>query len=509
MKRKLISIYLIWVSFFLLSPKPVYAIEENSERNNSYIYTPNHYAVPSPSAYTLYKAIGSRELGISDEISPVDVFATEEYLYVVCNKTNAVYVLNRDYLPVFTIREIKGKLTGPNTLNAPEGVFVDETGNIYIADTQNRRILLLDKDGNLIHEYIDIQIQVLGEKVDFYPTKLVVDRAKRIYVIGKNINRGIIELSKEGKFNTFIGAPKVKANLVDHMKRLFMTEEQIMRMEKFIPTEYNNITMDASGFLYGTIGSIDTDAVMEASYSASDSTADNAKPVVKLSPAGEDILFRRGNVPIIGELNFSYGDQSYCVDAAVRADGIYSILDQRHGRIFTYDMYGNLLYVFGGLGQQYGSFSSPSSLCYFKEHIIVADQISGKINAFEATEYGDYLNRAVKLDYDGEYEKAADLWVDLARKNSNLYLAYSGIGKMYYRDKDYENAMKYFKVAEDTYYYDKSKEKLRKEAVTKYFPAFTVSVVLIIMIDKGFLARKGGKRFVKGIKFKRNHHKRA
>ena len=160
MKRKLISIYLIWVSFFLLSPKPVYAIEENSERNNSYIYTPNHYAVPSPSAYTLYKAIGSRELGISDEISPVDVFATEEYLYVVCNKTNAVYVLNRDYLPVFTIREIKGKLTGPNTLNAPEGVFVDETGNIYIADTQNRRILLLDKDGNLIHEYIDIQIQV-------------------------------------------------------------------------------------------------------------------------------------------------------------------------------------------------------------------------------------------------------------------------------------------------------------------------------------------------------------
>ncbi|MDF2542558.1 MAG: repeat containing protein [Herbinix sp.] len=507
MKRKLLSILMILVSVFLLSPKPVDAVEENSERNSSYIYTPYRSAVPSPSAYTLHKAIGNSELGISEDISPVDVYATEDYLYMVCIKTNAVYVLDKNFSPVLKIREIQGDLIGPNTLNAPEGVFVDEMGNIYIADTQNRRILLLDKEGNLIHEYIDMQIQVLGEKVDFYPTKLVVDRAKRIYVIGKNINRGIIELSKDGEFTTFIGAPKVKANLVDYMKRIFMTDEQIMRMEKFIPTEYNNIAMDTSGFLYGTIGSVDMDAVMEASYSDSGSTADNAKPVVKLSPAGEDILFRRGNVPVIGELNFSYGDHSYCVDVAVRADGIYSILDQRHGRIFTYDMYGNLLYVFGGLGQQYGSFSSPSSLCYFNEHLVVADQISGKINAFEVTEYGDYLNSAVKLDYDGKYEKAASLWLDLAKKNSNLYLAYTGIGKMYYRDKDYEMAMKYFKAAKDTYYYDKSKEKLRKEAITKYFPAFAVGAVLIIVILNGFRIRKGVKGYAKGNKFKKVNNK--
>lgn len=493
MKTKRISIGLLLSMFLLLFPGiGIGALENNSELNESYNYTPQYEAVYSPEAYSCEKVIGHMDIGVEQPLSPVDVFTKGEYVYIVCNKTNAVYKLDQYFNLVKIINEIKGDLAGPHTLNAPEGVFVDDEENLYIADTQNQRILLLDKNGDLLQEIIDPEIKVLGEVVTFFPSKIVVDQAKRIYVVGKNINRGIIELSPDGEFNTFIGAPKVKVSFSDVIKRNFMTKEQLRRMEKFIPTEYNNIAIDSAGFLYGTIGSVDAGAISQAAKSSPDETPDNAKPVLKLSPSGEDILFRRGNVPIIGELDFKYGYQSFINDVTVRSDGIYYILDQRQGKVFGYDMYGNLLYVFGSLGKQNGRFSSPSGISCFGDKVIVVDQISGKINVFAPTEYGELLNAAVKLDYDGKYEEAASIWKTLVQKNSNLFLAYTGIGKMYQRDKDYENAMMYFKTAQDRYYYDQAKEKVRKEWSEDYFPLIFIAAVafILILIYRSFLKKK-------------------
>lgn len=486
MGRKKISILLAAVLLSCtLQTSRVYALGDNSEMNESYVYTPYYEAVCSPAAHICGGVVGGAELGLEGPIAPVDIFARNGRLYVVCSATNAIYILDEEYRLTDTIREVGGSLTGPNTLNAPEGIFVGEDDTIYIADTQNQRILHIDQAGSVISEFSDPQIKVMGETATFFPSKLVVDQADRIYVVGKNINRGIIELSNDGSFSSFIGAPKVKADISDILQRMFKTDAQLERMNKFIPTEYNNICIDSSGFIFGTIGSVDATAIARAAEDEPDETPDNAKTVVKLSPGGEDILLRRGNVPVIGELNFYEGDHSYIVDVAVREDGGFSILDQRHGRVFTYDMYGNLLYVFGSQGKQYGRFSTPSSLCYFGEDIVVADQISGKINIFHRTAYGEMLDEAVQLDFAGKYDQAAVLWQSLARKNSNLFLAYSGIGKMYYRDKDYRNAMKYFEAAHDYYNYDKAMEKIRKETMANALPYLFLAIAILVAVYIG------------------------
>lgn len=55
-----------------------------------------------------------------------------------------------------------------------------------------------------------------------------------------------------------------------------------------------------------------------------------------------------------------YSGASRIIDVVVREKGIYSVIDSTRGRIFTYDHEGNLLYIFGGIGSQEGTFDTPS-----------------------------------------------------------------------------------------------------------------------------------------------------
>lgn len=41
----------------------------------------------------------------------------------------------------------------------------------------------------------------------FLPSRLAVDSIGRMYVVARNINRGIIQLDSEGRFMGYIGSP--------------------------------------------------------------------------------------------------------------------------------------------------------------------------------------------------------------------------------------------------------------------------------------------------------------
>ena len=488
---KKIIICLCFVFFTASFPINTFAQRHNPDLTPSFIYrswgdSGARMAVRAPAAYIFQRSITTSDWGLDITITPVEITSFGDNLYIVCNTTNAVYILDNDYNLINIIDHIEG-LEEP-TLRAPEGVFVTDYDSIYIADTFNNRILLVDSNGNLIHEFLDPGIMMLGERVTFLPSKVAVDHADRIFVVGRQINRGIIELSPNGEFRAFVGAPQVRMEFTEVIRRFFMTDEQLARMSRFVPTEYNNITVDSVGFVFGTIGTVDPQEIMRARTMPSGDTPERAKPVKRLSPAGNDIMQRRGNVPIIGSLDmYMSGTHSFIVDVDVRPDGIFSILDQRNSRVFTYDMYGNLLFIFGNQGTQLGSFHSPSSLTFKDDYIIVTDQVLGSISIFEPTAYGSMLLLAVNLDYNGRFTEASELWNSLLLLNSNLQLAYSGIGRMHYRNGDLELAIEYFRTAWDFHNYNLAKELLRKEIIARYFPLFFGSVVLLI----GFLVTKG------------------
>lgn len=141
-------------------------------------------------------------------------------------------------------------------------MFVYKNGDLLIADTQNNRIIKCNADGN-VKQVIERPENMTGvsDSEVFLPVKLAVDSIGRIYVVARNINRGIIQLDSQGKFMGYIGSPQVQYDIMTIILRRFYTEAQQAKSEQFVPTEYNNICMDGEDFLWATISSLDAEDI--------------------------------------------------------------------------------------------------------------------------------------------------------------------------------------------------------------------------------------------------------
>ena len=123
-------------------------------------------------------------------------------------------------------------------LDAPYDVAVDSLGNIFIADTNNCRIVKMDKDCNLIWEYTKPLDATFDQSQNFLPKKIVVDIAERVYGLCQNINKGLVKFEEDGTFSGFIGANEVSVSMTDYIwKRYFQTKEQRAQTANFVPTE--------------------------------------------------------------------------------------------------------------------------------------------------------------------------------------------------------------------------------------------------------------------------------
>lgn len=425
-----------------------------------YNYSSTGEVVSSPAAYTPIKRIRTEILSGDEAFGVADICANGDELYVLDGDNGRVYVLDRSYNVLRCLDGIKGSAVS-DKLAYPQGLCT-QGGELYIADTDNQRIVAVDPaDGTVIREYADPGIRVLSERVDFFPIRLSVNSSGRMFVVAKNVNRGLVLLNADGSWNGFMGAPKVKVDWITYLYRMFATEEQIRRMQAFVPTEYNSADIDDEGFVYATIGSVSSESIKNVI--ASKDTSGSTTPVKRLNASGDDILSRSGFFAPVGDIQFDVTDGcSTIVDVSVRGNGVYTLLDSRRGHIFTYDQSGNLLYILGGTGDQIGCFSAPSALTWWGEELVVADK-KGALTVFAVTDYGRCINRAVEADYAGDYEASDEYWNRALDYDANLYAAYIGKGKAEYRRGDYLKAMTYYRAVGETDYYSKAKAKYRQE----------------------------------------------
>ena len=329
---------------------------------------------------------------------------------------------------------------GPETFSAPTGVAVSRAGVLYIADSQNRRIVALNPDGTLLKIVQNPTGEALEAGYVFTPLKVCVDYADRIYCIAQKMFEGIMVFDTDGKFTGFFGTINVKISLWEKFWRRIATKEERSKQKLFIPTEFTGIAIDDDGFVYAS--NIDTDGV---------------QAVKRLNPRGEDVIKKGPAENLGGDLwtggYGQYAGASKIVDVVYRGAGIYSLLDSRRGRVFTYDHEGNLLYIFGGLGTQNGTFVTPVAIEAAGGVVLVLDANRAAILSFAETEYGALINQAVALRYDGDETLAVEKWEQVLRLDENNELANVGIGKAYLAAGDNEQAMYYLKRGMNKSYY--------------------------------------------------------
>lgn len=468
----------------LLPTFAAYAAEDGNFTNYTYNYDYWQDEIEMPDAYRVEQVIYSDTLGLEVPMNkPQSLYIRDSFVYVADTGNNRVLELERRGSE-FVLTRIIDKINGvePANLASPSDMFVDEAGNIYICDTGNHRIIKADKDLNFLLSFVKPEDSTFDQSMDFLPSRLVVDVSGRVYSLATNINKGLIKYEADGVFAGFIGANPVTYTMFEYIWKTFFTSKaQRAQQIAFVPTEYSNIAIDDEGFIYAT----------NAVFSEYDLLWDNAKPIRRLNSIGNDILIKNGWLPPIGDIyweeqSVEYGPSKFR-DITVLENDIYVAFDRTRGRLFGYDSQGILLWAFGNKGNTEGTFTGAISIEHMGNDLYCLDELGCAITVFKPTDYGNLIYKATDQYLKGDYDGSADTWRQVLKLNANYNLAFVGIGRALMRQENFEEAMKYFKMAYDQENYGRAYRYYRKEMIEDnigWIVAVAVVLICVILITK-------------------------
>ena len=455
------------------------AVDDGSPSTYTYNYDYWNDIRESPDAYRVADVIYSGDLGLDVAMKrPQSLYVRNNDIYVADTGNNRILQIRRDgddYTLVRVIDKIQGSDVA--TFNTPSDVFVDVDENIYVADTNNGRVVMVDKDLNFIKAFTKPGDATFDQSLSFLPSKIVVDVSGRVFVLATNVNKGLVKFEADTTFTGFIGANKVSYNIAEYIwKNYLMTKEQRAQQASFVPTEYHNIYIDEESFIYAT----------NTVFSEYDLLYDVAQPIRRLNGIGNDILIKNDRYPPIGDLywveqNVALGP-SKLYDITVLENDIYVVIDHTRGRVFGYDSQGVMLWAFGTTGASEGTFSSAVSIEHMDHDLFVLDENGGSITVFMPTEYGSLIYDATDAYLEGDYDGSADLWREVLKLNANYNLAFIGIGRSLMRQENYKEAMENFEMANDRDNYGRAFRFYRAEWVEENIAWLVIGLAAVLII---------------------------
>ena len=461
-----------------------------SSAYQTYTYSIDGYALYSPDAYTAEKNVDAAYMGLDLNLdNPGDMICDDQQnVYIADTANNRIVVLDRYYKLKFIINTFRNGQGVMDSLTLPQGVFVSDN-YIWVCDTGANRIVVFNRDGSFSRVIEEPESPLFDDNSVYKPVAIAVDKYERLYVVSSTTYQGIIVMTSDGAFTGFIGAQAVTISAWEILWRRFQTDEQRENSEQYVATEYNNIALNGD-FIYVTTSTIDEGSVA-ASIRGKDKTGKYA-PVKLLNQAGTEIMRRNGFYPPSGEIDYSTRSTdaskniptgvSRLIDVASGPEQTWSVIDEKRSRIYTYDFDGNLLFAFGDQGANLlGNISSIEAICYQGNTMLILDKDKKSITVFERTEYGDVLLDAIAAENRQDYTTAINLWTDVLKRNSNFDAAYIGIGQAMYRNGEFEESLEYFEAAYDTLNWSTSYKDIRKEFMSDYFLFLLVGILVLII----------------------------
>lgn len=434
-------------------------------------YTYNYYedSVPLPAPFLPERSVSGIDLGVGAFKDPNDMFVTEDgFIYILDSGNRRILILDSDWNVIRSITSFSHDGADDHFAN-PSGIVVSGNNQIYVADTDNNRIVVLTNEGEFVKIVSNPQSDILPADFRFIPLKVTVDSADRIFVVARGVFEGLMQFDDKGAFLGYVGTINVTQSFADKVWRKLSTKAQKARMQLYIPTEFSNIDIDHKGFIYSTNIDMNTQ-----------------KPIKRLNPSGQDVIKSFGYYPNRGDIRYrirgNNSGPSKLIDIKVIGGGMYTVLDSLRGRLFTYNDEGELLYAFGGRGTQLGVFNIPVAVERIDDKLLVMDRGKNNIVVFRPTEFGSAIHRAVTLHYNGDDAEAVDVWKDVIRINTNYDIAYVGIGKSLLMEKKNKEAMEYFKLGMQRKYYSIAFKRYRREIMQEHFGTFLSVLVTVIVL---------------------------
>ena len=488
---------------------------------DTYTYSISGKQMLSPTAYSTNTAITSADMGLlnSDKFDkPVQLNGASDIVtddlgnvYIADSGNNRIVVLNKYYKVTNIIDSYYDDAGQLVKFNKPKGVYVtdasktaDGSSYVFVCDTENKSIVVFDREYNYVRTITPPSSPLLDAS-RFKPVAVAVDIYGRIFVVADQTEEGVIVLSNSGDFTGYIGAQKVSYSIIDIIWRKFQTKEQLAQQSRNIPSVYNNLTVDDDGFVYAT-----SDKVSETEqYKAIKSKASDYSPVKKLNSTGHEIMKRNGFFDPGGEVDIFYAKEvSKISDVALGPEGMWTILDYKRSKLFTYDQQGNLLFAFGDGGEYgqggelLGNGENFKAITYQTvddtSYLLVLDETSDSSNKFKLvvyspTEYCETIISALRNQNEHDYDSSIRYWQDVLTKNNNFDLAYIGIGKALFSQGKYQEAYEVLQNAYETTYASKAFAEVRKELIGKWILLLAVVAIAIIVGAVKFLGYAGRK----------------
>lgn len=458
-----------------------------AENVQYYTLSPDASRVPTPPTYVLKEVIynaGDWEGESSRLNEPDDLYINEVgELFIADTGNNRIVKIGAD-------GRTAGIFYGPEErpLQEPRGIFADKDGNMYIADTGNHRILHLDSAGEFVEEFVKPDSDLLSEDFLFDPTKITVSPTGYLYVLK---GESIMALDAYNRFAGYVGQNKIGFSLQETLIRLFASQSQQAAMTKRRAVSYINFDLDEKGLIYGT-------------------AADHADGEIKKLNAVGDNVYRKYDgraassflmpnliqpVRMFGEPADDAGApiQPYFTDLAVDGRGIVTAVEQNTCRLYQYDADGQLLTIFGGSGEENGKFQLPSALDLDAQgNLYVLDKTKNSVTIYQPTRFIQLIQDASAAYQEGLYQESMKLWEEAAAISASYQTAYTGMGNALYQAQDYPAAMEQYRLAEDPAGYSAAFAKERHLLFRQHFLWVVLAAVAFAAV--GILAYKALRR---------------
>lgn len=409
------------------------------------------YVLETQSAYNPLAAI--TKVGETAFVSPMDMaIGKDGNLYIADAGAHVILICSRDGEQVGTI--------GEGILQTPTGVYVTEDGTVYVADKDAKKVFVFDAQGNVTAEYGKPDSPIYGNSMDFKPTKVVANKTGTMYIICEGNMNGIVQLSpvEGGSFLGYFGTNYTSLSPFQMIQRVILTDAQRAQMLSNIPSTPTNLHIDDTGLIYTV------------------TQGDKETSLKKLNIAGKNLL----------DSDPYYAD----LPAAVTTGNYNNILvADSDGYIYEYNEDGELLFMFGGRDdgrQRVGLCNKVEAIAVDEDdRIYLLDSDKKQIHIFEPTEFTNLLHESLYLFSKGQYTQSKEPLSKVLQMNSMFDYANQAMGHAYLQEENYEQALKYFRLAKSFEGYSDAFWEVRNIWIRNYLVAAVLAIAVVIVLIRG------------------------